>query len=184
MSDDQENISWNPALETLIAQEAERCSGLSWLHGECEAYFALRTNIIALPVIILSTVNGFLSGSSQIIFSDQTASSIGVGVISLFAGVLSTIGSYFAWANALILVANAMRCLLCGPMERGHAFKSCARSNTLCRRPKSCRPLQSHTCPRHRRCTCSQNVMTYRCPRHKVCTSPRYSQQLHLCTFQ
>lgn len=99
MSDDQENISWNPALETLIAQEAERCSGLSWLHGECEAYFALRTNIIALPVIILSTVNGFLSGSSQMIFSNATSSSIGIGAVSLFTGVLSTLGSYFAWAK-------------------------------------------------------------------------------------
>ena len=99
MSDDQENISWNPALETLIAEEAERCSGLSWLHTQCEEYFAYRTNFIALPVIILSTVNGFLSGSSQMIFSNPTTSSIGIGAVSLFTGVLSTLGSYFSWAK-------------------------------------------------------------------------------------
>uniref|UniRef100_A0A6C0HF44 Uncharacterized protein n=1 Tax=viral metagenome TaxID=1070528 RepID=A0A6C0HF44_9ZZZZ len=93
------NISWNSALETLIAEEAERCSGLSWLHNECEAYFAKRTNMIALPVIILSTANGFLSGSSQMIFGDASISSIGLGVVSLFTGLLSTIGSYFAWAK-------------------------------------------------------------------------------------
>jgi hypothetical protein len=98
-SDDQDNISWNAALETLIAHEAERCSGLSWLHGECEVYFSYRTNMIALPVIILSTVNGFLSGSSQMIFSNPTSSSIGIGAVSLFTGVLSTLGSYFAWAK-------------------------------------------------------------------------------------
>ena len=99
MSDDQENITWNSALETLIANEAERCSGLSWLHTECEGYFSYRTNMIALPVIILSTVNGFLSGSSQMIFTNATTSSIGIGAVSLFTGVLSTLGSYFAWAK-------------------------------------------------------------------------------------
>ena len=100
MSDDKEiDITWTDSLEQLIAHEAERCSGLSWLHGECEKYFSVHTNWIALPVIILSTVNGFLSGSSETIFSNQTISSIGIGVVSLFTGVLSTLGSYFAWAK-------------------------------------------------------------------------------------
>jgi hypothetical protein len=98
-NEDQENISWNNALETLIANEAERCSELSLLHKECEAYFSFRTNIITLPVIVLSTVNGFLSGSSKIILSETTSFSIGIGAISLFTGFLSTIGSYFAWAK-------------------------------------------------------------------------------------
>lgn len=93
------HISWNDSLETLVAEEAEKCGGLSWLHAECEKYFSLRTNCIALPVIILSTVNGFLSGSSQSIFSNGQVASIGLGVLSLFTGVLSTVGSYFAWAK-------------------------------------------------------------------------------------
>jgi len=93
------NISWNPALEKLIAQEAERCSGLSWLHSKCEVHYSNKTNWIALPVIILSTVTGFLSGSSEMLFKNRTASSIGIGVVSLFTGVLSTVGSYFAWAR-------------------------------------------------------------------------------------
>jgi len=93
------HISWNDSLETLVAEEAEKCGGLSWLHAECEKYFSFRTNSIALPVIILSTVNGFLSGSSQSIFSNGQVASIGLGVLSLFTGVISTIGSYFAWAK-------------------------------------------------------------------------------------
>jgi len=97
--DIETDISWNPALEQLIAEEAERCSGSSWLHNECERYFSRLTNFIALPVIILSTANGFLSGSSQLIFPDAKVSSIGIGVASLFTGILSTIGSYFAWAK-------------------------------------------------------------------------------------
>jgi hypothetical protein len=92
-------ITWNDSLETLVAEEAEKCGGLSWLHSECERYFSVHTNWIALPVIILSTVNGFLSGSSQTIFSNPQTSSIGLGVVSLFTGVLSTIGSYFSWAK-------------------------------------------------------------------------------------
>jgi hypothetical protein len=44
-------------------------------------------------------VNGFLSGSSQTIFTDPQVSSIALGVVSLFTGVLSTLGSYFAWAK-------------------------------------------------------------------------------------
>ena len=92
-------ISWNDSLEMLVAQEAEKCGGLSWLHAECERYFSVHTNFIALPVIILSTVNGFLSGSSATIFTNTQVSSIALGIVSLFTGILSTIGSYFAWAK-------------------------------------------------------------------------------------
>jgi hypothetical protein len=97
--DDQADISWNDSLETLIAQEAERCTGLTWLHTECERIFSIRTNWIALPVIILSTLNGFLSGSSQVILTNATLSSIGVGAVSLFTGAISTVGTYFSWAK-------------------------------------------------------------------------------------
>jgi len=99
MAEEVEVISWNDALETLVAEESERCGGLAWLHAETEKYFALRTNWVAIPVIILSTANGFLSGSSSSIFSNPTTASIGLGIVSLFTGVLSTIGSYFAWAK-------------------------------------------------------------------------------------
>jgi hypothetical protein len=99
MDETETTITWNDSLETLVAEEAERCAGLSWLHTECEKYFSVHTNCIALPVIILSTVNGFLSGSSQTIFTNAQVSSIALGVVSLFTGVLSTLGSYFAWAK-------------------------------------------------------------------------------------
>jgi hypothetical protein len=96
---EENEITWNDSLETLVAEEAEKCGGLSWLHTECEKYFSNYTNWIALPVIILSTVNGFMSGSSQTIFTNAQVASIGLGVLSLFTGVLSTVGSYFAWAK-------------------------------------------------------------------------------------
>jgi hypothetical protein len=95
----QENISWNDSLEDMIGAEGEKCGGLAWLYTESERYYSKMNTYIALPVIVLSTVTGFLSGSSQILFRDPAISSIGIGGVSLFTGVLSTIGSYFAWAK-------------------------------------------------------------------------------------
>jgi len=100
MSDDEKrDISYHEALETLIAQEAERCAGLSWLHGRAEAYYSVRNTAVTLPTIILSTLVGFLSGTSSSIFSDATMGSIGIGSVSLFTGVLSTIGTFFSFAK-------------------------------------------------------------------------------------
>lgn len=95
----QDSISWNHSLEKLIAQEGEKCSGLAWLYTESERYYSRNNTYVALPVIVLSTLTGFLSGSSSMIFGGSEMSSIGTGAISLFTGVLSTIGSYYTWAK-------------------------------------------------------------------------------------
>ena len=97
--DGHNSISWNPALAKLIAREGEKCAGLAWLYSESERYYSRNNSLVALPVIILSTLTGFLSGSSGMIFGGSDMSSIGTGAVSLFTGVLSTIGSYYAWAK-------------------------------------------------------------------------------------
>ena len=99
MEEEQKEISYNSALERLIAEEAERCSGLAWLHGKAEGYFGIRNNWITLPTIVLSTLVGFLSGSSSSIFNEPTMASIGIGSVSLFTGVISTVGNYFNFAK-------------------------------------------------------------------------------------
>lgn len=100
MDDEAKDISYNAALERLIAEEAERCNGNSWLHTKAEAYFAIRNSCIALPTIILSTLVGFLSGSSSSIFVGQpTMSSIGIGCVSLFTGIISTVGNFYNFAK-------------------------------------------------------------------------------------
>jgi hypothetical protein len=98
-TDDQSEISWNKELEDLIGHEGEKCAGLAWIYRESEAYYSKANNFVALPVIVLSTLTGFISGSSQLIFNNADTSSIGIGAVSLFTGVLSTIGSYFSWAK-------------------------------------------------------------------------------------
>lgn len=97
--EDKRDITYNTALEELIACEAERCAGLSWMHTKAEAYFSIRNTMVALPTIVLSTLVGFLSGSSSSIFTEATIASLGIGGVSLFTGVLSTIGTFFSFAK-------------------------------------------------------------------------------------
>lgn len=99
MTEDRREITYHEALEELIAHEAERCSGLSWMHTKAESYYSLRNTAVALPTIVLSTLVGFLSGTSSSIFPDATLGSIGIGSVSLFTGVLSTIGTFFSFAK-------------------------------------------------------------------------------------
>jgi hypothetical protein len=99
MGDDKRTITYNDALEQLIASEAERCAGLSWLHARSESYYSIRNTAVALPTIVLSTLVGFLSGTSASIFNDATMGAIGIGSVSLFTGVISTIGTFFAFAK-------------------------------------------------------------------------------------
>ena len=32
---EETEVTWNDSLENLVAEEAELCGGLSWLHSEC-----------------------------------------------------------------------------------------------------------------------------------------------------
>jgi hypothetical protein len=97
---EETQITWNDALEKVIASEGERASGLAWLHTECELHYSKLNNYIALPVICLSAINGFVSGAASLIFGSNTnVSSLGVGGVSLLTALLSTVGSYFAWAK-------------------------------------------------------------------------------------
>lgn len=97
--EDQQEITWNPALEDIIADEGEKASGLYWLHAKAETHYNKLNTYIALPVICLSTLNGFVSGASTSMFSDAQTASLGVGGVSLFTALLSTIGQFFSWAK-------------------------------------------------------------------------------------
>jgi hypothetical protein len=93
-------IHWSSALETLIAQEGEKCRGLAWINQRSEVYYAKRNNMIAIPVIILSTLSGTASVGSSSLFSGETQiSSIVIGLVSIGVGVLNTISSYYAFSR-------------------------------------------------------------------------------------
>lgn len=92
-------IHWNHRLEEYFAQTGEKCHCLAWLHKQAEDMYSRRTIWIDLPVIVLGTLNGAVSVGSATLFGASDMSSVGVGIVALTTAILSTIGSYFAWAR-------------------------------------------------------------------------------------
>jgi hypothetical protein len=100
MDDLGANVTWNSRLEEYFASTGEKSHCLSILHKQAEALYSQRRNWIDLPVIVLSSVVGFLSvGSSTMFAGDEVMASVGLGVGSLLVSVLNTTGSYFGWAK-------------------------------------------------------------------------------------
>lgn len=101
MSDEiSENVQWQSRLEEYFASTGEKAHCLSIIHKRAEALYSQRRNFIDLPVIIVSSVVGFLSvGSTSMFPNNSMGASIGLGVGSLLVSVLNTTGSYFQWAK-------------------------------------------------------------------------------------
>lgn len=94
-----QTVHWNPQLERILASEGERALCFTWMHNRSEKRYSKFTTYIALPVIVLSTLNGFISAAGGSIVADPAALSVGVGIVSMGVGVLNTLTSYFAWAK-------------------------------------------------------------------------------------
>ena len=93
-------IHWTDQLESLIGKEGEKCRGLAWIHQRAELKQNHRNNMIQIPVIIMSTIAGTASVGSSSLFSEYlTSASIAIGGISIFVGILNTLGSYFSFAK-------------------------------------------------------------------------------------
>lgn len=100
MEDNKNNstITWTDELEELLKTIAEKANGFSWLHGQSEIKFSKLNNWISIPVIILSTIAGSASvGVNN--FQDTALASVLIGCVSIGTGILSTIGSYFAYSR-------------------------------------------------------------------------------------
>lgn len=98
-ADKPKAIHWTEMLEEYFASTGEKAHCLSWCHKQAEQMYSNRKTWIDLPVIVISGVTGFLSAGSTTMFSDAAASSIALGVASLFVSVLNTAGSYYGWAK-------------------------------------------------------------------------------------
>lgn len=100
MSEDiNQNVSWNHNLEEHFASTGEKAHCLSWCHKKAEVLYSRRRNFIDLPVIVFSSVIGFLNAGSQTMFQDPKISSIALGIGSLCVSVLQTINTYFNWSK-------------------------------------------------------------------------------------
>jgi hypothetical protein len=93
-------VSWNTNLEKYFADTGEKANCLSWVHKRAEEIYSHRRTFIDLPVIVISSVTGFLSASSTSLFEGQEKmSSILLGVASLLVSVVNTVGTYFSWSR-------------------------------------------------------------------------------------
>ena len=95
----KQEIHWNAQLERILASEGERALCFVWMHTRSEKRYSKFTTYIALPVIVLSTLNGFVSAAGGTMAEDPRSLSVAVGVVSMGVGVLNTLTSYFSWAK-------------------------------------------------------------------------------------
>jgi hypothetical protein len=101
MGDDEDReITWSNQLETIIAQEGEKCRGLGWIHQHAETIANYKNNFIQIPSIVLSTLTGATSLSAPALFGNFSDTAVKVlGFVSIGIGVLNTLGNYFAYAR-------------------------------------------------------------------------------------
>lgn len=88
----ENNIDYDTDLEILLKQNAEECESLSLLHRLSYEKYNTYSNIINVPVIILSSAIGFATG----IDIGYEKINIVLGVGSIFVGIIKSIDSYFA----------------------------------------------------------------------------------------
>ena len=82
-------------LENLLKVEAEKAESLSILHRMSHEKYSLASNLINIPVIVLSSIIGFTTG----IKIDYEDINIVLGIASVFVGVIKSLDSYFQLAQ-------------------------------------------------------------------------------------
>lgn len=93
-----DNISWTTQLEDYFVKSAEKAQCYSWLYWNAEAIYSKRRTWIDLPVSVISSLTGFFSVGSSMMFGDDTKpASIALGVASLLVAIMNSTKSYFAW---------------------------------------------------------------------------------------
>jgi hypothetical protein len=87
------NATWSPALEEIIRKEGEQSEVFFYLHNKASGWASRRNDIIQIPVIVLSTLTGFFSATSNLV------PPIALGGISVFVGILGTLNSYYKFSQ-------------------------------------------------------------------------------------
>ena len=93
-------IHWTPELEEYFASTGEKAHCLSWVHKKAEERYSRFKTYIDLPVIVISSITGFVSaGSTNMFPGNQQLATICIGVSSLLVSTLNMTGTYFGWAR-------------------------------------------------------------------------------------
>jgi hypothetical protein len=90
-----EVIRYNSELEQLLKENSEECESLSILHRMSYEKYNKRSNYINIPVIILSSAIGFITG----IDLQYSQMNIILGVGSVFVGIIKSVDTYFQLAK-------------------------------------------------------------------------------------
>jgi hypothetical protein len=88
-------MEFNSQIESVIADEGEKALSYYWLHSKSQKKFSRLSNLINIPVIILSTLAGASSIGSESLFQGFPQASVIIGLVSIIVGILSTLQSYF-----------------------------------------------------------------------------------------
>lgn len=88
-------VTYNTNLEKLLKENSEECESLSILHRMSYEKYNTRSNYINIPVIILSSAIGFITGID--LQYDQMNIILGVG--SVFVGIIKSVDTYFQLAK-------------------------------------------------------------------------------------
>ena len=95
---------WTKELEVLMAEWSDVASCYRWLHDRSEKKFYRLNMGITIPVIILSTVTGAANFAIGSLIPPEESSaktyvSASLGAVSIFAGILTTLGNFFQYAQ-------------------------------------------------------------------------------------
>ena len=88
-------ITYNNELERLLKENSEECESLSILHRMSYEKYNKLSNYINIPVIILSSAIGFITG----IDLQYAQMNIILGVGSVFVGIIKSVDTYFQLAK-------------------------------------------------------------------------------------
>ena len=88
-------VTYNTNLEKLLKENSEECESLSILHRMSYEKYNTRSNYINIPVIILSSAIGFITG----IDLQYSQMNIILGVGSVFVGIIKSVDTYFQLAK-------------------------------------------------------------------------------------
>ena len=97
------NNGWTQEQEVLLAKWSDYAACYRWLHDRTEKKLSRYNNAITIPVIILSTITGTVSVGLNGLVGDsaqaQKYGQIAIGAVSLFTGILTTLGNFFRYAQ-------------------------------------------------------------------------------------
>jgi hypothetical protein len=88
------NVSYTDEFENLLKEESEKAESMGILHSMSSQKYNYLSIFINIPVIVLSSIIGFLSPLS--LFPNQA---IFLGSLSILVAILKTIDNYFDWTK-------------------------------------------------------------------------------------